>query len=141
MPDELLDHLDVVAREAMWCRMLSGEATNAWLANIRENTVGFVAIGPARTEAEPVDVGEIYAIYLDRAAVGCGIGRSLLEQATVGLRERGFHAAMLWVLEANTKARRFYEAAGWSRDGAEKCEPLGAHAVRELMYRINLKPL
>ena len=141
MPDDLLDGLSVVAREATWQRMLSGEAqaVGVWLADIAGVTVGFSAAGPAREADEPAHVGELYAIYLERSAIGHGIGRRLLDQAAIGLSERGFHAGMLWVLESNERARRLYEAAGWTQDGAMKCEALGACIVRELRYRIDLK--
>ena len=39
--------------------------------------------------------------------------------ATVAIRDAGSEDARstLWVLEANDRARRFYEKVGWSRDG------------------------
>lgn len=33
-----------------------------------------------------------------------------------------FRTAVLWVLESNERARRFYEVAGWKRDGAVSTE-------------------
>ena len=42
------------------------------------------------------------------------------------LTARGFTDAILWVLVGNQRARRFYEAAGWTCDGAEKSERVGA---------------
>ena len=48
----------------------------------------------------------------------------------------GYHSATLWVLVTNDRARRFYEAAGWSRDGAEKTERIGgAASITEVRYR------
>jgi ribosomal protein S18 acetylase RimI-like enzyme len=141
MPDDLLDGLDVVAREASWTQRLSTKAANAevWLAESSSATVGFVAAGPARDEDQPSGVGEVYAIYLDHAAIGQGIGRLLLEQAVLGLSERGFQTAMLWVLTSNARARRFYENAGFRIDGAEKHEQRGNYDISEVRYSINLR--
>ena len=46
------------------------------------------------------------------------MGRELFEGVTRALRDAGYARATLWVLEANAPARRFYEKAGWSWDGA-----------------------
>jgi ribosomal protein S18 acetylase RimI-like enzyme len=67
-------------------------------------------------------MAELYAIYLDQAVVGRGIGRALLAQALADLRRRGYQSAMLWVLATNARARRFYEAAGWRADGVTRTE-------------------
>jgi hypothetical protein len=34
--------------------------------------------------------------------------------------DAGFTGAILWVYAPNDRARRFYEARGWSHDGAEQ---------------------
>ncbi|MFN8233107.1 MAG: GNAT family N-acetyltransferase [Actinomycetota bacterium] len=70
-----------------------------------------------RNPPRPRRVGAVYALYLGRSVLGRGIGRALLERATEGLRDAGWKRAVLWVLETNERARRFYERAGWSWDG------------------------
>lgn len=82
--------------------------------------LGFASAGPARDE--PEHVGEIYAIYLDPDSWGRGIGRELFRDATDWLTKEGYREAMLWVLASNSRARRFYEAAGWSADGGTQTE-------------------
>ena len=54
------------------------------------------------------------------------------------LRDEGYGAATLWVLERNPRARRFYEAAGWIADGAVKDDTYLGTPVREVRYRISL---
>jgi len=78
---------------------------------------GFVTLGPYREKPEP-GVGEIYAIYLEPERVGTGVGRALMTAALDELRARGFRTVRLWVLEANHRARRFYERAGFAPDGS-----------------------
>jgi hypothetical protein len=43
--------------------------------------------------------------------------------------------AYLWVVEANARARRFYEREGWSADGAMRASSFGS---TELRYRLAL---
>jgi hypothetical protein len=43
------------------------------------------------------------------------------------------------VLEDNPRARRFYELAGWSVDGAVKQDEFLETLVREVRYRIELR--
>jgi hypothetical protein len=37
---------------------------------------------------------------------------------------------VLWVLEANGRARRFYEREGWTLEGGTRTTPLGPSEVR-----------
>jgi ribosomal protein S18 acetylase RimI-like enzyme len=93
--------------------------------------VGFASVGPSRDEDE---LGELYAIYVDPDAWSTGAGRALIEAAERRL-ERDYEGALLWVLEDNPRARRFYERAGWAPDGARKAEErLGVRAP-EVRYR------
>jgi len=71
-------------------------------------------------------------------AWGKGLGRALLEAATTKLRDLGYADAVLWVLDGNTRARRFYEAAGWYADGTAKREDVGGVVVTEVRYRREL---
>jgi GNAT superfamily N-acetyltransferase len=75
-----------------------------------------------RSEEEP-EVAELEAIYVDPSAWGTGAGPALLSAGEYALRARGFEEALLWVLEDNPRARRFYESAGWEHDGGRKTWP------------------
>jgi GNAT superfamily N-acetyltransferase len=97
-----------------------------------------VNAGPSRDGDAAAGTGEVYAIYVDPSAVGTGIGQALLARAVSGMRERGYTAATLWVLDGNTRARRFYEAAGWRPDGAPQEGERGGAAQQEVRYRIAL---
>lgn len=120
LPDGYLDRLSVDEREAQRREHLDDPAGEWGTLVVEEDgrVVGFVTFGPSRDEDAPPGTGEVPAIYLDPAVVGTGIGRDLFAQATTGLRHAGYGRATLWVLEANERARRFYEKAGWTWDGA-----------------------
>jgi len=46
----------------------------------------------------------------------------------------GYRTVTLWVLRTNTRARRFYEQTGWSRDGTTKVDHIGGIALDEVRY-------
>ncbi len=96
--------------------------------------IGFASTGPAHGEA----CGELYAIYVRPDHWRAGVGRALLAAAEQRLVAYGFDEAILWVLDDNPRARRFYEAAGWQADGGEKHETFLETEVRELRYRMPL---
>jgi GNAT superfamily N-acetyltransferase len=120
LPDDYLERLSVDDQEAMWLEAFADPdpASGAFVAEIDGRIAGFASFGPSRDEHVPERTGEVPAIYVDPAVLGTGVGRELFEAATIALRDAGFARATLWVLEANTLARRFYEKAGWTWDGA-----------------------
>ena len=56
-------------------------------------------------------------------AIATGLGHELFEFALETCRKEGFAGMLLWTLEGNTRARRFYEAHGMVHDGARADEP------------------
>ena len=84
-------------------------------------------------------IGEIYAIYMDPGAAGRGLGRQLIAAAEDQLGKLGFSKGELWVLDRNSRARHFYEAAGWAVAGAElRIERIGGVDANEVCYRKDL---
>ena len=94
-----------------------------------ERIVGFTYLG---VSAEP-DVAELSAIHVDPGAVGTGVGRLLMRDALTGLATYG-SSAVLWVLEPNVRARRFYERGGWAFDGTTRDEKMGGEMTHQLRY-------
>jgi GNAT superfamily N-acetyltransferase len=93
---------------------------------------------PAFTDAGTAgQVGELYAIYVHPDYWSTGAGRSLMDAAVAALTQSGYQRAVLWVLNTNARARRFYEIAGWNHDGADNPLPsLGG--VTETRYARSL---
>jgi GNAT superfamily N-acetyltransferase len=133
MPDEAIASFDVASRQRLWREWFSEPWPRSvvFVAERDGEAVGFAHTGPCREEER---VGELYAIYVLPASWGSGAGRALIEQAEESMRSSGFPAALLWVLEGNERAIRFYELAGWEQDGRKVDEFQGA-TVTELGYR------
>ena len=78
---------------------------------------------------------ELAAIYLLPGSWGKGLGRELMTAGLSALSEAAFDEATLWVLDTNSRARRFYEAAGWHADGAGKQDDGRGFVLNEVRYR------
>lgn len=137
LSDEYLDGLRVEDRLEMHRRSLEGAnpELRTWVAEVEGGVAGFAVTGPSEDADADARTGELYAIYLEPARIGRGLGRALLAHAVADLRERGFSAATLWVLERNEQARRFYERAGWRLDGTTTSERVDCEMRPTVRYR------
>ena len=142
LPQAYLDGLDPSQRIGQWERSLSATEWShggTLVAGAGGRLSGFVSYGPARDDdADSPRAGEIYAIYLVPAVWDEGIGRQLMAAALDRLGEAGFDRVILWVLDSNGRARRFYEAGGWLADGAAKRDDSFGVTMTEVRYRRSL---
>jgi ribosomal protein S18 acetylase RimI-like enzyme len=141
LPAAFLDALDVGRRRELWDAQLRATPADRrpWVAEIDDRVVGFVSSGPSRDADARDAVGEVYAIYVVPDCWGTGIGRDLLRRAERDLRDHGYPRATLWVLADNQRARRFYEAAGWT-PADTRTETIGGKEVEEVRYRRTIEP-
>ena len=141
LPDHYLDSLDqeLARRAEFWRHEISTPRSarhEIWVVDMESRVEGFVAFGPER-QSDPD--GEVYAIYVNPPRWNQGLGRMLFVKATDRLAA-DFPSAILWVLESNARARRFYELAGWTLDGKTKIESLpGDIQLREVRYGVPFK--
>jgi ribosomal protein S18 acetylase RimI-like enzyme len=142
LPQAYLDGLDPGQRIGQWERVLSAADWSdggTLVADAGGRLSGFVSYGQARDDdADSRRAGEIYAVYLMPAAWDEGVGRQLLTAALDRLGEAGFDQVILWVLDSNARARRFYEAGGWHADGAAKQDDSSGVPMTEVRYRRSL---
>ena len=143
LPDEYLDGLtaDLERRAAWWERQIAEAANRRLIQIVAQDEIGilgFVTCGPVEDQTPDPWVGEVYAIYVHPRAWSQGVGRELFGRAAELLGMLGYREAVLWVLETNARARRFYEIAGWHPDGATKTEHRGTVELREVRYRTAL---
>jgi GNAT superfamily N-acetyltransferase len=85
-------------------------------------------------DSDPARVALLDRLYTEPASWRRGLGRALLDTAMDQLRERGFREVTLWTAEWNT-SRGFYEALGWSLDGATREKTFAGSTYTEVRYR------
>lgn len=96
------------------------------------DVIGFATCGPER-EGNKTYQGELYAIYLLEEYQRMGLGCRLVSAVAQRLLADGFSSMLLWVLEDNHSARRFYESLGGERVGRKTITIGGADLV-EVSY-------
>src|SRR5688572_18626397 len=95
---------------------------------------GFTWYGKQNAPVPDELAGWVEQLYIHPDYWRRGFGKALLREAEEGLTTLGFTDAVLSVYEANEQARRFYEACGWSFDGANWEVDLGGKMLTQLRY-------
>lgn len=141
VPQAYLDALDMSERTEVWRSILAGELTVPGLprpadfvAELDGRIAGFANVGLFRDEPTDESAGELWAMYVDPACWGDGVGDALMASAVAEFNRLGTVKSFLWVLEGNRRARRFYERHGWSSDGPFKTFEAGGVEVPEVRY-------
>ena len=139
LPQAYLDGLDPAERVGRWERSLAeadAGRTGVLVADAGGDLLGFASYSPSRdSDAEPGRVGEVDTIYLLPSAWSKGIGRRLMDATLACLASASFVQVTLWVLDSNVRARRFYEAGGWSADGGQKFDESRGFPITQVRYR------
>ena len=141
MPDAVLEHLSVAQWTDDWEARLEPPERLTFVVEVEGVIQGWASIGPCRDEAAGEDSGELYGIYLDPACWSQRLGAGLYLRAETALRASGFTEACAWVLEANARARRFYEKAGYAPDGQTKRIQRETTELMEVRYQKSLRQL
>jgi ribosomal protein S18 acetylase RimI-like enzyme len=132
---ERLASVSTDARLGQWERILAAGQSDVFVA-VADGIVGFVSTGDSRdADAE----AELFAIYVLPGAWGTGAGFALMRAGIEAMRLRASGDAVLWVLDDNPRARRFYEREGWALDGERKEDEYLGLRVAEVRYRIGLR--
>lgn len=127
IPDAYLDALEITPeREAVLRRrVVDGEGASL-LAFVDGVAVGMAASGACRDE-DLSGARELWALYVLPGAWGTGTGSALLEACGP--------TQVLWVLEANARARAFYARHGFVADGQAKQFDAGEPVTEIRMVR------
>ena len=128
LPQEYLDSLP----EDKWERSFVGSAGSIVM------TDGGIIVG--HTNARPAadekmsGFGEVHTLYVLPEYWGQGCGTALLRHSVEWLSGLGFVGIYLWVLDSNTRARRFYEKNCFAEtEDVLLCE-VGGVIVKDIRY-------
>jgi len=112
LPDSVLDLIDVGQRASSRRQILRDDTIFKLVAYdvTHGDIVGFCDAGPSRRPGPWA--GEVYAIYIEHHAKRHGLGLEMFERTCAWLSAKQMPSLIIWVLENNTHARRFYEAMG-----------------------------
>jgi ribosomal protein S18 acetylase RimI-like enzyme len=126
VPDTHLERFTYERREEAFRQALAANLEETYLIEDDDQAVGILTIGASRdADLDANRAGEIWGIYITPSFWRRGIGTTLVHEAERMLQSRGYQEVVLWVLEANMDARRFYEKMGFGLDGMNKIVELG----------------
>ena len=100
--------------------------------------IGYCNGGMCRDKDAQPHIGELYAIYVNPTYQGLGIGSILMKKCLKHLKDLGCTKVTLWVLETNTKTRKWYETKGWELEGTRKSEPREGFNLNEIRNEFKL---
>lgn len=138
IPRSYLDRMTVEADTRKRLEFFKGPkagTTDLVAVDTLGQVVGWACFGPCRDAGAGPAAGELYALYVRPDLIGSGIGRALLEAVHTRAVAHGYDLVLLWVLDENTTARRFYERAGYACDGAVQADDYDGVSVAEVRYR------
>jgi len=130
-PDAIEETLLRWYSEEVLLRRLTGPPVH--VAEDSGKVVGYVQHGPVGES-----IHEVYAIYVDPAVLGKGVGWVLWQQVERDARGGGGSAIELWVLDGNRLGIDWYHRQGGTVVGQRVVELADGRHI-ELRYRFDLK--
>jgi len=129
------DYLDSIPK-GRWANSINKTGMNNLVLIENGIILGTASFCKSRWEHHN-DYGEIVSIYFLPEYMGKGYGGHLLKRCMEELKTFGFNKLLLWVLEDNMRARRFYEKNGFVCSDEYMNDNIGGKELREVMYTYN----
>lgn len=129
IPQSFLDSIPA----GKWADRIVESGINSLVATENGSPVGTASFCRSRWQ-EYSDYGEVISIYFLPEYIGKGYGKYLLLKCVEELKKLGFSDILLWVLEGNHRARKFYERNGFVNSGECRGDVMGGKELRELLY-------
>lgn len=131
--DELTRCTDLQKTEQMYHNILQREGCNMAIEFVADHPHCIAAWGKNRCGLGDT-VGELICIHSLQDNWAKGYGSAMMHHVLAELQQQGYDSVILWVFEANTRARRFYEKHGFSLTEEKKL----INGIAEVMYRKSL---
>ena len=128
-PEELVRCTNLEKAEQMYRSILSREGCNMAIEFVADQPHCIAAWGKNRCDLGDV-VGELICIHSLQNNWAKGYGSAMMEYVLAQLQKANYESVILWVFEANTRARKFYEKHGFELTEKKKM----ANGIVELMY-------
>ena len=120
-------------RISRWRGWLSDPVIDTVVAESHGSLIGFSTLRPYDgSDLDATTYGEMPTLYVPPSHWRLGCGRQLCLETLLLAEERGFFWVVLWVVDVNERAHRFYESFGFRFDGTirpieESQAPVTAH--------------
>lgn len=129
IPQSYLDSIP----KGRWANRITREGMNNLVLIENGIVIGTASFCKSRWE-QFSDYGEIVSIYFLPDFMGKGYGKHLLQKCVTELSSFGYDKLLLWVLQDNMRARKFYEKNGFVCTDEYLNDNIGGKELREIMY-------
>lgn len=126
------DYLDSISGDK-WLPHFENKNMNSLVLIENNQFIGTSSYCKSRSK-EFNDFGEIVSIYLLPEHMGKGYGKLLFEATLNELIKLGYKSVFLWVLEENTRAKRFYEKQKFKFSDKSNYINIGGKNLKEVAY-------
>ena len=123
--------------EGNWKERINRFGSRSMVLVSGDGYIGTVSFGASSIEKYS-GWGEVYTLYLLPQYTGKGLGKRLMDRALAEVKESGYSRVMLFALDKNISARRFYENYGFKVNGDMMKKRFGHKMVTEIMYEIEI---
>ena len=128
-PEELAWCTNLQKAEQMYHNVLRREGCNMAIEFVEDQPHCIAAWGKNRCDLGDT-VGELICIHSLQNNWVKGYGSAMMEYVLAQLQQVNYESVILWVFEANIRARKFYEKHGFELTEQKK----EANGIVELMY-------
>lgn len=134
-----LDSLSITQRIEDWKGWMASGESDTLIAELDGKPAGFITTGRTKTPPpgssiiRPLYSAEVLALYLHPDMWRQGIGTALIKQAATDLKAKKHSSLCLWVLDANARAKGFYQKMGGQKVGSKVVE-IGPTKAKEVCY-------
>jgi ribosomal protein S18 acetylase RimI-like enzyme len=117
---------------AYWRRLAARGGAGTLVLVFDGEVAGYATLGPNRVRR--LNYGaEIYELYLRPTHQGVGLGKKLFKEARRVLSANKLEGLVVWALEDNQQARRFYAGLGGT-EIARSLEPFGDTKLSKIAF-------
>lgn len=132
-PEELVRCTNMEKAKQMYHSVLRRDGCNMAVELVNDQPHCIAAWGKNRCDLGDT-VGELICIHSLQNNWAKGYGSAMMEYVLAQLQQANFESVILWVFEANTRARKFYEKHGFELTSRTKA----CNGITEVMYRKKL---
>lgn len=125
------DNVDIVTVDELRSRLWADGSVALLAVDAGEPVAGCFATQALSTHAPVPGLAHVSGLSVLPHRWGEGLGRRVLATLEGVLLDRGYITAQLVVLEANVRARRLYDLAGWRLARIGEPHPAGPQVVYE----------
>jgi GNAT superfamily N-acetyltransferase len=132
LSDDYLDGAIFEERKAYWQESLNAPEPERRLILIAEQAGEAVAFVSVYLDEEPAYGALLHNLHVRPLLKGQGLGKLLMFEAAQWTLEQNVNQMYLWVFEANSEARKFYETLG-GKAVEEKPQSVAGNVERNLL--------